>query len=50
MDRPFDEHTFVVVDVETTGTSTFDRICEIGLTKIIKGETGVGAAAPAAAV
>lgn len=38
MDRPFDEHTFVVVDVETTGTSTSDRICEIGLTKIINGE------------
>lgn len=38
MDRPLDEHTFVVVDVETTGTSQFDRICEIGLTKIVNDE------------
>jgi DNA polymerase III epsilon subunit family exonuclease len=36
MDRPFKEHTFVVVDVETTGITKFDRICEIGLTRITK--------------
>jgi DNA polymerase-3 subunit alpha (Gram-positive type) len=38
MDRPLDEHTFVVVDVETTGVSQYDRICEIGLTKIVNRE------------
>ena len=29
--------TFVVIDVETTGVSRFDRICEIGMTKITHG-------------
>ena len=35
MNRPFSDYTFVVIDVETTGISRFDRICEIGMTKII---------------
>lgn len=30
-------HTFVVVDVETTGLTRYDRICEIGMTKISNG-------------
>ena len=30
----FKNLTFVVIDVETTGVSRFDRICEIGMTKI----------------
>lgn len=38
MDRPLDNHTFVAVDVETTGISQFDRVCEIGMTKIMYGE------------
>ncbi len=38
MNKPINDYTFVVVDVETTGTSRFDRICEIGLTKIAGGE------------
>jgi len=38
MDRPFNDYTFVVVDVETTGISRFDRVCEIGMTKIMYGE------------
>ncbi len=38
MDKPLDKHTFVVIDVETTGISQLDRICEIGLTKITNGE------------
>ncbi len=38
MNRPLDKHTFVVIDVETTGVSQMDRICEIGLTKIENGE------------
>ncbi len=38
MNKPFNDHTFVVVDVETTGTSRFDRICEIGMTRIAGGE------------
>lgn len=38
MNKPFNDYTFVVVDVETTGTSRFDRICEIGMTKITGGE------------
>ena len=38
MDRPLDNYTFVVVDVETTGISQLDRICEIGMTKILHGE------------
>lgn len=38
MDRPLHNHTFVVVDVETTGISRLDRICEIGMTKIRHGE------------
>jgi len=37
MHRPFKDHTFVVVDVETTGITGYDRICEIGMTKIING-------------
>ncbi len=35
MNRPFSDYTFVVIDVETTGIGRFDRICEIGMTKII---------------
>jgi len=38
MQRSFDDNTFVVVDLETTGISQFDRVCEIGMTKIINGE------------
>jgi DNA polymerase III epsilon subunit family exonuclease len=38
MDKSFDKYTYVVIDVETTGVSQFDRICEIGLTKIVNGE------------
>jgi DNA polymerase III epsilon subunit family exonuclease len=38
MDRYLHSHTFVVVDVETTGISQGDRICEIGMTKIADGE------------
>jgi DNA polymerase III epsilon subunit family exonuclease len=38
MKRPLDDHTFVVIDVETTGVTQMDRICEIGLTKITKCE------------
>jgi DNA polymerase III epsilon subunit family exonuclease len=34
MDRPISERTFVVVDLETTGISASDRICEIGMTKV----------------
>lgn len=37
MDRPIKDHTFVVIDVETTGISRFDRICEIGMTRIVNG-------------
>ncbi len=37
MNRPFSDHTFVVIDVETTGVARFDRICEIGMTKITNG-------------
>lgn len=37
MDKPFNDHTFVVIDVETTGVTRFDRICEIGMTKITDG-------------
>ncbi len=36
--RPFSDHTFVVIDVETTGITRFDRICEIGMTKISNGK------------
>jgi len=35
MNKPFSAYTFVVIDVETTGITRFDRICEIGMTKII---------------
>jgi DNA polymerase III epsilon subunit family exonuclease len=38
MDRHLHRHTFVVVDVETTGISQSNRICEIGMTKIMNGE------------
>jgi DNA polymerase III epsilon subunit family exonuclease len=38
MNKPFSEQTFVVVDVETTGISKLDRICEIGMTRIMHGE------------
>ena len=34
MDRPISKHTIVVVDLETTGISAFDRVCEIGMTKV----------------
>lgn len=37
VDKPLLDHTFVVIDVETTGVSSYDRICEIGLTKIQEG-------------
>jgi DNA polymerase-3 subunit alpha (Gram-positive type) len=37
MNRIFSECTFVVIDVETTGVTSYDRICEIGITKIGKG-------------
>jgi DNA polymerase-3 subunit epsilon len=35
MDRLLSDCTFVVIDVETTGITRDDRICEIGMTKII---------------
>lgn len=38
MHKPLNEHTFVVLDVETTGVSPFNRVCEIGMTKIVHGE------------
>lgn len=38
MNKSLDEYTYAVIDVETTGVSQFDRICEIGLTKIVNGE------------
>jgi DNA polymerase-3 subunit alpha (Gram-positive type) len=38
MNKHINDNTFVVVDVETTGTSRNDRICEIGMTKIAGGE------------
>jgi DNA polymerase-3 subunit alpha (Gram-positive type) len=37
MNRQLNECTFVVIDVETTGVTSYDRICEIGITKIGKG-------------
>lgn len=37
MNKPFNDYTYVVIDVETTGVSSFDRICEIGITKIKDG-------------
>lgn len=38
MKNSFDDHIFVVVDLETTGISQFDRVCEIGMTKIMNCE------------
>jgi DNA polymerase III epsilon subunit family exonuclease len=38
VNKPLDEFTYVVIDVETTGVTRFDRICEIGMTKIDRGE------------
>ncbi len=37
MDRIFRDITFAVIDVETTGVTRFDRICEIGVTRIKNG-------------
>lgn len=37
MNKPFNDYTYVVIDVETTGLTSFDRICEIGITKIRNG-------------
>jgi DNA polymerase-3 subunit epsilon len=34
MNIEFKDCTFVVIDVETTGTTRYDRICEIGMTRI----------------
>jgi len=34
MNRSLIDHTFVVIDLETTGISRFDRICEIGMIRI----------------
>jgi DNA polymerase III epsilon subunit family exonuclease len=34
MNRLLIDHTFVVIDLETTGISRFDRICEIGMIRI----------------
>lgn len=36
-ERTIRNQTFVVVDVETTGTAHDDRVCEIGLTRIRNG-------------
>ncbi len=38
MHRLLKDHNFVVIDVETTGLTRVDRICEIGMTKIMKGK------------
>ena len=38
MNKNINDYTFVVVDVETTGTSRSDRICEIGMAKIAGGK------------
>ncbi len=34
MNRSISDHTYVVIDLETTGISRFDRICEIGMIRI----------------
>jgi len=34
MNKSISDHTLVVIDLETTGISRFDRICEIGMIKI----------------
>ena len=34
MNKSLREHTFVVIDLETTGISKYDRICEIGMIRI----------------
>ncbi len=34
MNKSLIDHTFVVIDLETTGISRFDRICEIGMIRI----------------
>ena len=38
MHTHINDYTYVVVDVETTGMSRSDRICEIGMTKIRGGD------------
>jgi DNA polymerase III epsilon subunit family exonuclease len=38
MDKTLSNYSYVVVDVETTGLSPDDRICEIGMTKIENNE------------
>jgi len=30
------DYMYVVIDLETTGVTRFDRVCEIGMTKVIK--------------
>jgi len=34
MNKSISDHTFVVIDLETTGISRYDRICEIGMIRI----------------
>ncbi len=34
MNKSISDHTFVVVDLETTGISKMDRVCEIGMIRI----------------
>jgi DNA polymerase III epsilon subunit family exonuclease len=34
MNKSISDHTFVVIDLETTGISKLDRICEIGMIRI----------------
>jgi DNA polymerase-3 subunit epsilon len=36
MHMPLKDYTYVVIDLETTGLTRFDRVCEIGMTKVIK--------------
>jgi len=38
MNKSLHDHTFVAIDLETTGISRYDRICEIGMIRIEGGE------------